>query len=331
MHLLYRSKNFWRHHGSSIVWACQWPSPQLLSSPQLSHKDKLWTQGITKSHREQGLDYRDGGGLSWCPSWSNSLSQGCSCGLVHCPRGNATNQIWRVMASSDRISSWTPLKPQHSNPNPNPLANQLWCSRVYSNPCCNCSFEPEIIKIGQSSHKMYCNNIVNFQESTTILNACTKKKESGILVNVPRTFICPGHAIWFGLVLWYMEHCRSFNAKSFSYIFWIWLLYVVFWPLTRSEMPFQVMHRKEVTHSNGSYERKSRGRKLADEMGRSKKFPWYTHRLTHRKRVTCELHDNYFRLMTIKHAISKIEWAIEWALNYYITQSRQKSRQFQLQ
>ena len=26
-------------------------------------------------------------------------------------------------------------------------------------------------------------------------------------------------------------------------------------------MPFKVMHRKEVTHSNGSYERKSRGRK----------------------------------------------------------------------
>ena len=25
------------------------------------------------------------------------------------------------------ISSWTPLKPQHSNPNPNPLVNQLWC------------------------------------------------------------------------------------------------------------------------------------------------------------------------------------------------------------
>ena len=62
-----------------------------------------------------------------------------------------------------------------------------------------------------------------------------------------------------------------------------------------------------------------------------KKFPWYTHRLTHRKRVTCELHDSYFRLMTIKHAISKIEWAIEWTLNYYITQSRQKSRQFEFQ
>ena len=47
-------------------------------------------------------------------------------------------------------------------------------SRVYSNCCCSCSFESEIIKIGQSSHKMYSNNLVNFQESTTILNACTK-------------------------------------------------------------------------------------------------------------------------------------------------------------
>ena len=56
--------------------------------------------------------------------------------------------------------------------------HQLWqsgFSRVYSNYCCSCSFEAEIIKIGQSSHKMYSNNIVNFQESRTILNTCTKK------------------------------------------------------------------------------------------------------------------------------------------------------------
>ena len=56
--------------------------------------------------------------------------------------------------------------------------HQLWqsgFSRVYSNCCCSCSFEPEIIKIGLSSHKIYSNNILNFQESTTILNACTKK------------------------------------------------------------------------------------------------------------------------------------------------------------
>ena len=161
-----------------------------------------------------------------------------------------------MLASSDGISSWTPLQPQHSNPNP--LANQLWCidfltpptpviiphrlpaflaslmplknwcsiharcsisslkhsirsvaffpslkqnfiayhsskvssrpdcifeihqvwqpgfSRVYSSCCCNSSFEAEIIKIGQSSHKMYSYNILNFQESMTILNACTK-------------------------------------------------------------------------------------------------------------------------------------------------------------
>ena len=56
---------------------------------------------------------------------------------------------------------------------------QLWqsgFSRVYSNCCCSCWFEPEIIKIDQSSHKMYSNKIVNFQESTTILNAHTKKE-----------------------------------------------------------------------------------------------------------------------------------------------------------
>ena len=176
---------------------------------------------------------------------------------MHCPGGNATDPIWTVLASSDRISSWTLLKPQHSNPKPNRLANQLWCidfltrptpliipyrlpaflqslmllknwcsfmqdgrkavwsipyvfvafffsslkqnfiayrsskvsdcifeihqlwqsgfSRVYSNWCCSCWFEPEIIKSSQSSHKMYSNNILNLQESTPISNACTKK------------------------------------------------------------------------------------------------------------------------------------------------------------
>ena len=166
--------------------------------------------------------------------------------------------IWREQASFDRISSWTPLKPQHSNPNPNPnpisyvltsflisyLSSSLtdslpslnflchpktnaifmkdtpkavWSipyfsvafspslkqniiayrsskvfscpdctfeihqlrqsdfSRVYSNCCCCCSVESEITKFGQSSHTMYRYNIVNFQVSTPILNASTKK------------------------------------------------------------------------------------------------------------------------------------------------------------
>ena len=55
--------------------------------------------------------------------------------------------------------------------------HQLWqsgFSRVYSNCCCSCSFQSEIIKISQSSRKICSNNIVNFQVSTTILNACAK-------------------------------------------------------------------------------------------------------------------------------------------------------------
>ena len=198
---------------------------------------------------------------------------------MHCPGGNATDPIWKVLVSSDVISSWTPLKPKHSNPNPNPLANQLWCidfltpptpliiphrlpafleslmpfknwcsiharwskssqnhsirfcgifsafktqfyciscphvqaaflkftscdNQVYSNCCCSCLFEPEIIKIGQSSHKMYSNNIVNFQESTTILNACTKKSDN--LLNAPRVYI-------YIYIYIYIVLCISFN------------------------------------------------------------------------------------------------------------------------
>ena len=61
-------------------------------------------------------------------------------------------------------------------------------SRVYSNSSCSCSFVPEIIKIRLSSHKMYRNNILKSQESTTILNAYTKKK-SGNILKAPRIYI----------------------------------------------------------------------------------------------------------------------------------------------
>ena len=53
----------------------------------------------------------------------------------------------------------------------------------------------------------------------------------------------------FPLQLLYMKCLRVLN--DFKDI-------VVFWPSTRPKMPLKVMHRKEVTHSNGSYERKSR-------------------------------------------------------------------------
>ena len=48
-------------------------------------------------------------------------------------------------------------------------------SRVYSTLCCSCLFEAEIIKISHSSDKMYSDNILNYQEFATSLNACTKK------------------------------------------------------------------------------------------------------------------------------------------------------------
>ena len=66
---------------------------------------------------------------------------------------------------------------------------RLWqpsFSSVYSSSCCRFSLEPEIINIRQSSHKMYSNNILNFQETTTVLNANTKNSEN--LSYAPRNY-----------------------------------------------------------------------------------------------------------------------------------------------
>ena len=127
MHLLYRSNNF-----SKAQWkfSCMSVSMTFITTSFIS-SIVSWRQplslGNNQKSREQGLDYREAEKLCWCPSWSNSLWQRWSCGLVHCPGRNATEPIWIVLASSQGISSWAPLNPQHSNPNPNPLANQLWC------------------------------------------------------------------------------------------------------------------------------------------------------------------------------------------------------------
>ena len=68
--------------------------------------------------------------------------------------------------------------------------HHLWQSgfcRVHSNSCCSCSFDSEIIKISPSSHKVYSNNILDFQKSTTILNGYATK--SGNLFKAPRNNI----------------------------------------------------------------------------------------------------------------------------------------------
>ena len=219
----------------------------------------LLIKPLSLGNKQKSRRARESKELTWCPSWSNSLWQGWNCGLVNCPAGNATDPIWRVLASSDGISSWTPLKPQHSNPtltlwtinsfvrtslllphlsssltdslpslnllchsktdaqfmqdgrkavwiipyvsvaffqrlNQNFIAyhsskesdcifdfHQLWypgLSRVYSNCYCSCFFEPEIIKIGQSPHKMFSNNILPIRK-----NAHTKKVWKLIVFN----------------------------------------------------------------------------------------------------------------------------------------------------
>ena len=70
---------------------------------------------------------------------------------------------------------------------------------------------------------------------------------------------------------------------------------VVYWPPTRPNMPFQ-RRRKCIFYWCGRA-----WLTIWDRV----KIPRYSHKLMHRKRVTCELHDSYFRSMTIKHAIPK--------------------------
>ena len=84
-----------------------------------------------------------------------------------------------------------------------------------------------------------------------------------------------------------------------------------------------------------SYGKKSRRRTWLTIWDKEK-IPQYSQKLMHRKRVTCELHDSYVRLMTIKHVIPRtaevthsdgqlsgdIEWAIELLYNSVKTVSQ---------
>ena len=96
---------------------------------------------------------------------------------------------------------------------------------------------------------------------------------------------------------------------------WIVWNSVVYWPLTPPNMPFQ-RRRKCIFHWHGRV-----WLMIWDRV----KIPRYSHRLMHRKRVSCELHDSYIRLMMIKHAIPEI---LSGRLNYYITLWRQEVSQF---
>ena len=85
---------------------------------------------------------------------------------------------------------------------------------MYSN---SCSFKPELIKIDQSSHKMYSNNILYFQESTPILNVwkpieCTTYIYIYIYIINIKLLI---GLVWFGVyVQWHINFRLLFNAKA---------------------------------------------------------------------------------------------------------------------
>ena len=84
--------------------------------------------------------------------------------------------------------------------------HQLWqsdFSRVYSNSCCSCSFEPEIIKTGRSSHKMYSKNILNFEY--------LYKKVCGNLLKAPRIY---HFFVWSNFNLLYNSYWITIPTQS---------------------------------------------------------------------------------------------------------------------
>ena len=93
-------------------------------------------------------------------------------------------------------------------------------SRVNSNCCCSSSFEPKIIKGCQSSRKMYSNNIVNFQVSTTILNAWQKKET----LNAPRT-TAPADGV-FDIKYFFLMLIIANMLDGFKYSYLILIIYI---------------------------------------------------------------------------------------------------------
>ena len=65
----------------------------------------------------------------------------------------------------------------------------------------------------QSSHKMYSNNILNFHVSTTILNACKKKK-------VWKLIKCPSYLLKYQylkkMLLYLFRDFRKYKALSYT-------------------------------------------------------------------------------------------------------------------
>ena len=91
--------------------------------------------------------------------------------------------------------------------------------------------------------------------------------------------------VWSRGVLWHMNTCELFNAKSYIYI------YIYCWCSISISLKNVISVKYSLAHN------KTQGKKNSH---------CAVKKVMHRKRVTSELHDSYFRSMTITQAIPKI-------------------------
>ena len=125
--------------------------------------------------------------------------------------------MWRVLASSDGISSWTPLKPQNSNPNSNPLANQLWSVDFLTSPT------PLIIPHRLSafleslmSHKNWCSIHARWSKSSLkhSIRFCgifPSLKQNFIAYRYSKVFSCPDCMIFEIHQLWQLGFSKVYS------------------------------------------------------------------------------------------------------------------------
>ena len=117
-----------------------------------------------------------------------------------------------MMASSDGISSWTPLKNQHSKPNtkpnPNPLANQLCCI----------DFLTPLSHLSSS-----------LTDSLSSLNLfCHSQTNARFMLNGPKavwSIPCVSVAFFLSLKQNFMSYCSSKVSSRPDYIFEIYQLW----------------------------------------------------------------------------------------------------------
>ena len=98
--------------------------------------------------------------------------------------------------------------------------------------------------------------------------------------------------------------CQALNfiERKLSGLFWSMFR---FWPSTQPKNAIPRWYTGRKWHiPMASNRKRSRGRIKAYDMGQGE-GPIVPLTVMHRKRVTSELHDSYFRLMTIKHPIQR--------------------------